>query len=304
MTVFSDLLDSFSGSFDDKTYPLEVYFHLLDRVRNSRSPIELGEALSSLLAWKDGKVRLSEAGTELINVSGKRYSVERPKPNTLGPRHEGILKSQEFFAWAKNVITISYFDPSLINVLTAGRFNLWSSVVIPAFLLHCLRPELFPIIDRWVFLSYLFVHNKQNKNLKPTIEDYHNYQKWWQKVVVEYYPTEANITPQQLKAVDSSLWALGKCIYSLGKMDEMPSEISDLEESLPIDKFSTPSAKATVGTESDVFKRRAVELSRSMTQLNAIKQAALELGIDLSSTPSYVKYPGSHFDRWRKQGFF
>lgn len=79
------------------------------------------------------------------------------------------------------------------------------------------------------------------------------------------------------------------------------SDVDDLDE-LSIEK-AISITRAVGGTNSDAFKRRAVELSKSLNQRNAIKQAAKEFGIDLSPTPSYLRYPGSHFDRWRKQGF-
>ena len=56
-----------------------------------------------------------------------------------------------------------------------------------------------------------------------------------------------------------------------------------------------------IGTDSPEFKQRAVELARTMTQKEAIQRAAGDFGIKLK--PSYLRYPGSHFDRWRKQGF-
>lgn len=57
-----------------------------------------------------------------------------------------------------------------------------------------------------------------------------------------------------------------------------------------------------IDTGSEVFKRRAVELHKAgRTQGEAILEAAKQFKIDLSS--SYTASPGSHFGRWRKQGY-
>jgi hypothetical protein len=59
----------------------------------------------------------------------------------------------------------------------------------------------------------------------------------------------------------------------------------------------------SLGTDSKEFKARAVALWRNgKTQAEAIRVAAEEMGIVLKQ--SYSSYPGSHFDRWRKQGFW
>ncbi len=299
MTIFSDLLENFSDDFDNKTYPTNVYFYLLKKIKLANSPEELGVALSHMLAWKDGKVRLSNSGSELMEITGLRYSISSPKPNTLNQNHIDVLKSNDFFNWAKKVQDHNSFDNKLITELNK-KFNLWATIVIPAFLLHCLNSRHYPILDRWVLNSYAFFKNDPNKNLNATLDNYIGYQIWWKQVLIEVYPDSFILTDEQLKAVDASLWALGKHLYSLqGNLGRYLSDVGDLDE-LPIKATSTP---ITVGTDSDIFKRRAVELSKLFNQRNAIKQAAEEFGIDLSCKPSYLQYPGSHFDRWRKQGF-
>ena len=156
-------------------------------------------------------------------------------------------------------------------------------------------------MDRWVLQSYAFFKKGSNKNLNATLDNYIEYQRWWEQVINEVYPDSHNLTVQQLKAVDASLWALGKQLYSLqGDSERYLSNVSDLNE-LSIEKAMS-TTRVAVGTDSDTFKRRAVELSKSLNQRNAIEQAAREFGIDLSHTLSYLRYPGSHFDRWRKQG--
>jgi hypothetical protein len=302
-SLFSNILDSFAEGFDDQTYPSVFYFYLLDKIKNSNTPEDLGKYLTAALCWKDGKVRQNNAGDWVIESSGQRFSVGNPKPNTLGPRHEEILKSKEFFDWTKSIVDIGYFDHSLIDVIN-NRFGLWRSVVIPAFLIHCIRPSIFPIIDRWVLLTYRFAHNNPSRDLSPTINDYRDYQAWWTKIVAEVYPNQIAATPQQLKKIDSSLWTIGKHLFALEKKLETVTSTSDLEESTEIVSPLAVSVSLSIDTDSDIFKRRAFELAKSMNQREAIQKTAAEYGVDLSSKPSYLKYPASHFDRWRKQGIF
>ncbi|WP_152570809.1 hypothetical protein [Massilia sp. LC238] len=72
-------------------------------------------------------------------------------------------------------------------------------------------------------------------------------------------------------------------------------------ENRDVHGFDSNKSEASVGTGCGAFKRRAVELHRSgKPQSQAIIEAARELDINLPA--SYIDHPGSHFDRWRKQG--
>jgi hypothetical protein len=264
---------------------------LLDTIRQAQTADELGYTLTHALAWKDGKIRLMADGPHIAQPSGLRYSISRVRPNTLSERHEQILRSDEFFQWATKIRRIDHFDLRLVNDLYQ-RFQLWSSVVIPVFILHCLRPQVFPIVDQWVLRAFAFIKNGETKDIKATSESYMAYQNWWLQLLAE-----AGIGPlcaqiNQLKEIDAGLWVLGK---QLANLADKEGEISDLD-----DQSESESAPA-LKTDSDVFKRRAVILSKTMTQREAIQQAAVELGIELKD--SYLRYPGSHFDRWRKQGY-
>ncbi|WP_395402140.1 hypothetical protein ACHMW6_28895 [Pseudoduganella sp. UC29_106] len=118
---------------------------------------------------------------------------------------------------------------------------------------------------------------------------YAAYHAWWLDVLAEAGIGPMSAQLNQLKEIDSGLWAVGKQAKRLAaKQHDAP----DTQEAYVMPAIST---------DSEQFKHRAVELrGRGQTQLNAIVMAANELGIELK--PSYLKYPGSHFDRWRKQG--
>ena len=55
-------------------------------------------------------------------------------------------------------------------------------------------------------------------------------------------------------------------------------------------------------TPDDAFKRSVMQLiAEGATQARAIREAAVSRNVRLSD--SYYQYPGSHIDRWRRQGF-
>ncbi len=99
------------------------------------------------------------------------------------------------------------------------------------------------------------------------------------------------------------------------KADFLPNEgYGQTSEAPPNEKggnrYAKPNTTAShldstqiIGTGSKEFKSLAVEYKnkKGLTQGKAIKKAAEDLGINLK--PSYLQYPGSHFERWRKQGF-
>jgi hypothetical protein len=236
--------------------------------------------------------------------------VEQTKPNTLGSRHESILRSDKFFSWACKVRTLLHFDIGLINDLQED-FKLWSTIVIPVFVLHCLRPQIYPIVDRFVIVVFNILQPQKTARANPkriTAEAYSSYHAWWLRLL-----NEAGVQPlcaeiNQLKEIDAGIWAMGKSISS--SANEI---IASLEDDLD-QPSNTPGGhkdghvlvhahtSPAPGTESRDFKTRSIELWRAgKTQANAIKAAAEEMGIRLK--PSYTAYPGSHFDRWRKQGY-
>jgi hypothetical protein len=92
-----------------------------------------------LLAWTDGKVRRDHTGPHAAHPN-RSYRVERTRPNTLNARHEGVLKSEAFFTWAPGIRNAEHFDATLLETLQE-QFLLCASIVLPVFVLHCLRPS-------------------------------------------------------------------------------------------------------------------------------------------------------------------
>jgi|GEM_PF-4999761 len=299
MTLLTALIQNLAADFDDKKYPSDVYLHLLEEVRTANTRLQLGEALAQALAWKDGKIRRDPAGPHSVSTSGTRYRAEQTRPNTFCERHRQVLCSEEFFTWAARIRAMQHFDVAVIRDLER-KFQLWSetAVVIPVFLLHCLRPQVFPIVDRWVLLAYNLLEANPNVSpearLQASIEEYAGYQSWWLRLLAEagLGPLSAQIN--QLKVIDEGLWVFGKRAAAFAK--DVATASNGVEESV------SQHAPSMLGTDSKEFRQRAIAIRNSgKTQSQAIKDAAAELGIELK--PSYSKYPGSHFERWRKQGF-
>ncbi|QXI36580.1 hypothetical protein [Pseudomonas xantholysinigenes] len=294
MTLLTDLLATAAAQFDERKYPADVYLFLMTQIGNAASPEALAQLLAHALAWKDGKIFRDAAGPFQAEPFAVRYRVERVKPNTHGERHEAILASPAFYEWACEVRRLQAFHPGIIRDMEQ-RFGLWSSVVMPVFLLHCLNPRVFPIIDRWVVAAYRFLTARPvgmgQENL--TLDTYEGYQQWWLQVLAEAQLAPMSARLDQLKALDAGLWVLGKRLADQGL--EPPGHASDGQSAM------LPVTELAPGTDSQAFKLRAIAIRNSgLSQRESILQAAREMDIELKS--SYLNYPGSHFDRWRRQG--
>lgn len=289
-------LRTLAAQFDDQKYPTEVYFHLLEQTRVAATPAEIGGALLHLLGWKLGKIRRDPDGPFIAEPSGTRYVIHNASPKVISERHEEILLSREFFNWAQKVRATHYFEASLIHEL--NRFELWSTTVMPVFVLHCLQPRIYPIVDRWVLLAHDLLDGDQESEfrarLRSDVEAYVAYHGWWLRVLAEAGLGPMSAQLNQLKEIDAGLWAVGK------RAARLVAEMQTRED----DSIESPSYGAHVralGTDAGEFKRRAIAIRNSgKTQRQAIIDAAAELCIELK--PSYTQYPGSHFERWRKQG--
>jgi hypothetical protein len=305
VSLLVDTIRAYAPSFDDLIYPIDVYYHLLTRVRAANSAEELGNALMHLLAWKDGKVRRDPSGPHMAQLN-RRYRVDRTKPTTASAHHEKVLTSEEFFTWATKIRTAAHFDVAALEALQQ-EFTLWTTIVLPVFVLHCLRPPIYPIVDRYVIVVFNVLRPPYATQFRPgriTLDAYEAYHQWWRQLMKEAGIQPLSAELNELKEIDSGIWALGR------SMSKHALELSRLENDGTGDQISSapPEASAAehapaLGTDSKEFKARAIELWRGgRTQADAIKVSAAEMGIALK--PSYSSYPGSHFDRWRKQGFW
>lgn len=313
MTLLIEAIRHHAPTFDDTTYPTDIYFHLLKRISEAQSPDELGEALTHLLAWKDGKVRRDASGVHAAHPS-RRYSIARVKPNSLEARHEAILRSEAFFGWAAPIRNAKHFDSALIESLQE-KFPLWKTVVLPVFVLHCLRPPIYPIVDRYVMVAFNVLRSSTTTRVRPTritVAAYEAYHQWWLQLLKEAEIPQLSAEFNELKEIDSGIWALGRAMVQQAKGfdssadEEVEATGGGQRTADNPRKHSGAGARAADpphGTDSREFKARAIELWKGgSTQVAAIKRAAEEMGIALPQ--SYSNYPGSHFDRWRKQGFW
>lgn len=311
MSILSELIFSLATSFDDEKYPSDVYHYLLETIKQANTPAALGEPLSHALAWKDGKVRRNPDGPYQTNT-GIRYTVGITKPNTFNDYHQKIINTDAFYMWAREVIALNHFYVDKINDLQNQRFQLWDTIVIPVFVLHCLNPRVYPIVDRWVIAAFNVLQPYRAFNANPvkiTATAYEHYHNWWLRLMVESGLDPMTAPLKTIKLVDAGVWALGKRLrLQANELEESAQNKLELRAIITDSKSDTDVVQISIstsliyGTDSKEFKSRAVTLWKNGdTQVNAIRKAALEFGIQLK--PSYTAYPGSHFDRWKKQGF-
>lgn len=206
-----DDIRSAAKSFNDRTYPTEVYYHLLGRVHQAHSPYELGGALSHAVAWKKGKVNRDPQGIHYVPTADIFYTVNNKDiRHVLENRHRGILYSQDFYQWAVEVRHRQKFnDPGQQEWLQ----KLWKKgTVMQVFVSHCLCPRVYPIVDKWVMHAY----NVSHKDQKPlpetqiTMTAYEQYRAWWFELLGQAKLDSETAPLNQLKEIDAGLWVLGK----------------------------------------------------------------------------------------------
>lgn len=302
MTILVETLKALATSFDDRKYPTGVYFFLLDELARASTPTRVSSILAQLIAWKDGKVRYTAAGPFTENRTCRRYSVGKPRPNVLSVEKEQTLSSQAFFAWARNTRETAVFEIGLLNEL--ATFRLWrpDALVMPVFVLHCLQPRVFPIADVWVFLAHKLLTKPEEAALIDSLSEvdrYKVYQEWWLRVVLEAEIDPATAPIEEVKTMDSGIWAFGKRAAALLGAGNPRGRKPPAKSPLAGDQRIMNDAEGSL-------KHRAVAIWNAgkpgKSQATAIAEAARELGIELK--PSYRAYPGSHFWRWRQQGVY
>jgi hypothetical protein len=296
MSLLLKIVDSWAVRFDDSKYPRDFYLQMLASISTAPESGEMGQSVIRMLQWKDGKVRLDPNGNTTIN--GLRYAIGRTKPNTYNPKvHDPVLLSNHFFGWAQEVKKRRDFSPDLLEQIS--RLGLYNSLVIPVFLLHILNPRIFPIFDQHVERARRFLMGG-GLNTGLTVDDYAQYTQFWSELLSDIGVKIATAEYARIKHIDEALWAMGKHLLKgkrpVNPTSPRPPEPADFKED-----FNATVSSGRFTTSSPEFKNAVFKYCGSMTQSAAMKHAAKEFGIALPR--SYLIYPGSHINRWRRQGF-
>lgn len=271
MEVF---FEAWQKKYDDSKYPRRLYFESIQAIRKANNPSELGDAIIQMLHWKDGKVRL---GFE------NKYIFSKPKPNTYSEkRHLSIIKSPSFFHFTQDIIHNEEFKPNNLDIIK--ELGLWDqALIMPAFVLHLLSPLVYPLYDQHVERAKAVLTAKSIKET-TTLRSYIEYRDF-------FYGLVSKPDLERIKYVDEALWSFGKWLKQFGQKNLQLNNHEEIEDT-----------SAGTYTPDSNFKAKVMVLVKSgYTQLNAMRQVSQEYGIMLPE--SYYLYPGSHINRWRKQGF-
>lgn len=297
------LLGHWSTQFQSNRFPLEYYNACLEGLRTAIDPLTLKFYLSLILHWKDGKVRNDPHGeTELV---GMRFSIAPAKPHTYAEeKHGAVFATPEFFQWAQLVKSRSSFRADDLDGFTQ-TFDLYNtaSVVIPSFILHVLNPRIFPLFDQHVDRARRFFRADMTFTQTATLTrfDYVAYESFWAALIASVGMTKSTVGMTDLKQIDNALWAMGKAIKTQRENNEPNARpLMPAPERNPVRPRAGQVGQQVMNTGSPEFKRLVLSYLPAMTQREAMQRAARELNVALTS--SYLQYPGSHIDRWRKQG--
>jgi len=290
MSLILKIIDSWATRFDDSKYRREFYLQTLASFSKAEESEKIGKFVIRMLQWKDGKVQFDPTGS--ITVNGRRYAVSRTKPNTYDRKvYDTLFFSNHFFVWAQGIKKLCDFSSDLLDQIRS--LGLWprTSLVIPTFLLHILNPRVFPIFDQQVERARRFLMGKDlnASSVGLRIDDYNQHTLFRFELLSDVGINVATAEYDDVKHVDEALWAMGKHLKQTQKATKKQ----------PTDPITAHRGNFT--TSSPDFKNTVFKYAGIMKQSAAMEQAAREFGIHLPR--SYLLYPGSHIDRWRRQGF-
>ena len=279
---------------------------MLCAVQTSGNEDQLHDCLVHLLQWKDGKIREDANGS--LKVNGRFYSARQTKPNTYAPEtHDRKLRNSNFYGWCKSIMAQQRFSLDHLTIMI-DRFGLWSrqSLVIPAFLLHVLNPRVFPIFDQHVERARRFFEDLPYNSGSTDISsgNYAAYRDFWFELTNDLEIDLLHTEYIHIKRVDDALWSIGKHLKphanSSKERADSSQDLGSEFERPRIEQLSSEGRRA-FDTSSPEFINRVFSYCQKLTQAESIKRAAEDLGVKLPG--SYLKYPASHIDRWRKQGY-
>lgn len=294
MSLTVQLIQSASVKFDHVKYPSDIYYHLIEQVRKADTPVTLGVALEHAIAWKLGKINKDADGTFTVNHSNATYRLDSINSYALSEEHRNILKSTEFFSWASCIREQQNFELNTVYNLEK-RFKLWSSVVIPIFVTHCLRPKIYPIIDRFTLLAYSTLQITDTK-AELSLKLYEKYHAWWLSILAEAGIEPMSAQLNQLKEINDGLSAFGKHIkQTVDKFERFKDDYyneSDHKPNAIILGF------APGKNEHDFRDRVNTLVYEGKTENEAFLQSACEMQINIKA--KYIENPSAYLEDYRK----
>jgi hypothetical protein len=200
-----DFVARWEPRYDAKKYPLEFLLRHGASARGAERPEALRDALVALLHWKDGKARRF--------VPGESHA----KPNTLRPllalQEAALIEFTTLFRLAVEAGD-EKFVRSTQSLLGALR-GMWSSVVMPAFVLHIARPDRLPIIDQHTVRAFLQLTRDE------AVEEPRITWRLWEDYIVFFHDAVAAVGYDSglegRYQVDRALFAYGQSLKGLFK---------------------------------------------------------------------------------------
>jgi hypothetical protein len=206
--ISRDFVKLWEPQYDTQKYPEDFYLRYSDSARNTAQPEQLKEYLLALLHWKDGKA--------VGFVSGENNA----KPNTLNPILS--LKNTALTDFWQRFKDLSQADDKDIlpfqERFKERLMDMWSTVVIPAFLLNVARPDRLPIIDQHTVRAFLALTcGKVVEKPNITWNVWREYVTFFQKAVIA---AGYDHNSEERCYVDRALFSWGKSLK--GKVRRRP----------------------------------------------------------------------------------
>lgn len=203
-------LRSWAELYDTLRYPVSIYEELVVE----QQPFEHRFAVMG--AWKTGSISTSSEVTAYTDKSGRDffYSNRWKKETPVGFHIWNDLAKRDAEIVQRVPSELGNKNPDLVKLLCKRKgFGLIWSV----FVLHCVRPEVFPLYDQHVYRAYrwLATDGIECPNSAPASwPEYKAYADWFKGVVVEH--------PMSYWIVDRGLWTFGKSLKRPAKGASLP----------------------------------------------------------------------------------
>ena len=254
--------------------------------------------------YKDAET-VSSFGERWVHISYKEFLKFFASKEKITP-HDFVIGAHFTYGWMPRMLKLSgdidvataIANKSKRERISKNEFSrlakaINGSVVGASKLLHFLNPGEYAIWDSRV---YRYLHQEaphQYRIEKPNA--------YWQYLAFLNVLAEdsrfKNFREKVVSAIGYPVTDKRACELMMFVKGEKKKASSPMQEDSHIDDM--PHGRFTTG--SPEFKNAVLKYADSFKQSGAMEKAAREFGIQLPR--SYLRYPGSHINRWRNQGF-
>lgn len=197
-------IEANAAKFNEKKYNHEFYTYFLNLIENAATVNdELEKAVEHMFYWKLGKVSSKPTATsKRVTLANKSHYFINGTTRANKQSIENATKTELLelgLRFRDGLVSYDELKHS-VNRITQTT----SSIVLPSFFIHLLKPAEYPILDVKVWRTYLWANDQPIcKHTKPRSWDhYEKYQDFFHRMEEQ--------TQLSWRIVDKGLWVIGE----------------------------------------------------------------------------------------------